>query len=314
MTHGSNNHGGKKRWAIALHGGAGTIPRDSSDPLKQRHIDALRIALTIGREILEQGGSSLDAVEQTVRSMEDCPLFNAARGAAFNREGVNELDAAIMDGRDLSTGAVAAIRYVKNPISLCRRIMEDGEHVLIVGPGAEAYARNASLEMMDSAYFHTDERYAMWQRELESLAAKNGAGATVVQRGTVGAAAVDIFGNVAAATSTGGLTNKLPGRVGDSPIIGAGTFADNATCAVSCTCNGEEFIRKTVASRIAAQMEFKGQSLDDAMRDVVHNRLNADSGGVIGVDALGNAVLHFNSEGMNRGAADSTGRFEVAIW
>ncbi|MEO8378011.1 MAG: isoaspartyl peptidase/L-asparaginase [Candidatus Sumerlaeota bacterium] len=306
MDH-TNNQNGKQRWAIALHGGAGTIPRDSSEHRIQQHISALTEALSIGRRVLQQGGTSIDAVEQVVRSMEDCPLFNAGRGAAFNREGVNELDAAIMDGRDLSTGAVAAIRYVKNPISLCRRIMEDGEHVLMAGAGAEAYARNASLELMDDSYFYTEMRYNQWQRELESTAG-------AVNRGTVGAVAVDVHGNVAAATSTGGLANKLPGRVGDSPIIGAGTFADNASCAISCTGSGEEFIRKTVASRIAMQMEMKGQPLDVAMKDVVMNRLSRDSGGVIGVDALGHAALHYNSEGMNRGVADSSGRFEVAIW
>lgn len=307
MNHGKNCQDGKQHWAIALHGGAGTIPRDSSEARKQQHIVALTEALTIGRDILAQGGTSLDAVEQVVRYLEDCPLFNAGRGAVFNREGVNELDAAIMDGRDLSAGAVAAVRYVKNPISLCRRIMEDGEHVLMAGRGAEAYARNSELELMDDAYFHTEYRYNQWQRELEIPTA-------AVNRGTVGAVAVDVRGNLASATSTGGLANKMPGRVGDSPVIGCGTFADNTTCAISCTGNGEEFIRKTVASRIALQMELKAQSLDDAMKDVVMNRLSRDSGGVIGVDAQGNAVLHYNSAGMNRGAADSTGRFQVAIW
>ncbi|MBI1291699.1 beta-aspartyl-peptidase [bacterium] len=303
------------RWAIAIHGGAGTIARDASPERRRAYLEALEKALAIGRDILASGGTSLDAVEQVVRAMEDDPLFNAGHGAAVNRNGEYELDSCIMDGRTLATGAIAAVRHVRNPISLARRIMEDGEHVLIAGPGGDEYARQAGLETVENSYFFTEDRHQRWQRLQQHQLGRHRAGveAGVVERGTVGAVAVDCDGNIAAATSTGGLTNKLPGRVGDSPLAGVGTYANNATCAVSCTGNGEDFIRNTVAFRVSAGMEYKGLSLDVATEAVI-TRLPAESGGLIAVDRHGNLSLPYNSVGMNRGAADSTGRFQVAIW
>lgn len=300
------------RWTIVIHGGAGTIGRKDGPEREREYLDALARALKVGQDILAQGGTSLDAVEQVVRTMEDDPHFNAGKGAAYTREGKNELDASIMDGRNLATGAVAAVRHVKHPISLSRRIMEDGEHVLMAGTGAEEYARGAGLEMADDEYFRTEERYRRWRRAAERDAVGSEAGE--VEKGTVGAVALDIHGNLAAATSTGGLTNKLPGRIGDSPLAGIGTYADNGSCAISCTGNGEEFIRLTVAFRIAALMRYGGRSLRQAADEVVSKTLSPDSGGIIAVDREGNAVMPFNTRGMNRGAADSTGRFEVAIW
>lgn len=304
-----------QRWAIAIHGGAGTIPRDASTDRQRAYLQSLEKALAVGRDILASGGTSLDAVEQVVRVMEDDPLFNAGHGAAVNRIGEYELDACIMDGRTLATGGVAAIKHVRNPISLARRVMEDDEHVLVAGPGGDEYARRAGLETVENSYFFTEDRYRRWQRLQERDFDRNRVNveAGVVEQGTVGAVAVDIHGNVAAATSTGGLTNKLPGRVGDSPIAGAGNYANNETCAVSCTGNGEDFIRHTVAFRVSAGMEYKDLPLAEAA-DAVVARLPAESGGLIAVDRHGNLALPYNSEGMNRGAADSTGRFQVAIW
>ncbi len=311
----------RKEWAIAIHGGSGTMRRDAGPEREREYLDALDSALTIGRNVLAAGGTSVDAVEAVVRHMEDNPLFNAGRGAAYNRDGMHELDAAIMVGDTKKSGAVAAVREVRNPVTLARFVMDSTMHSLMAGRGAEELADTAGIERVPDDYFHTSMREERWLEENGRGTVSAEAGevepddASLDNRmGTVGAVALDRFGNVAAATSTGGLTNKLPGRVGDSPLIGIGTYADNASCAVSCTGHGEEFIRQTVAFRIAALMELKGESLDTAVTTVVDTKLRQGTGGVIAVDAKGNLSLEFNTRGMYRGAADSDGRFETAIW
>lgn len=302
----------KQRWAVALHGGAGTIERSAVGGREQQYLDALARALSIGKHILQEGGSSLHSVEQVVRALEDDPLFNAGRGAAITRKGEAELDAAIMDGRDRSSGAVAAASIVRNPVCLARRVMEDGEHALIVGAGADDYARRAGVELVQNEYFRTEHRLRQWQRMMGR--GEIGTEAGEVEKGTVGAVALDVHGNLAAATSTGGVTNKLPGRVGDSSLVGIGTYADNETCAISCTGHGEEFIRSTVAFRVAALLEHRHVSLEEAAAAIIFKLLPPSSGGLIAIDRNGAMSLPFNTLGMNRGAADSDGRFEVAIW
>ena len=293
------------KWAIAIHGGAGTIPKTLPEAEKQQYLKSLSAALEIGRDALRQSGTSLDAVEKVVRFLEDDPLFNAGKGAVYTNEGTHELDAAIMDGRDLSCGSVASLKTVKNPISLARLVKEKSPHVFMVGAGAEKFAEEMKVERVPNTYFDTPKRYEQWQATLKK-AEKD--------KDTVGAVALDVHGNLAAATSTGGLTNKRFGRLGDVPVIGAGTYANNRTCAVSATGYGEEFIKHTVAHDISALMEYGGLTLQQAADRVIHQKLKPGDGGVIGVARDGSIALVFNSEGMYRGAADSTGRFEVKIW
>jgi beta-aspartyl-peptidase (threonine type) len=296
-----------QRWALAVHGGAG-VPHGSLSEERQRaYRGSLEAALRSGVAILERGGRSLDAVEQIIRQLEDDPLFNAGKGAVFSNAGINELDASIMDGSTLACGGVAGVTTVKNPISLARLVMERTPHVLLARDGAEQFAQAMDLERVDPAYFFTQDRWDSLER-VKNAAEKRSGG------GTVGAVALDRHGNLAAGTSTGGLTNKMYGRVGDSPIIGAGTYADNTTCAVSATGQGEEFIRHGVARSIAALMELTDLSLQEAADKVVHQRLQPDDGGIIAVDGRGNIAMPFNTAGMFRAAADSDGRFEVAIW
>jgi beta-aspartyl-peptidase (threonine type) len=291
------------RWAIAIHGGAGVIPKEMEVSQREAYLESLERALRLGQSTLEQGGTSLDTVESVIRLLEDDSKFNAGRGAVFNHEGGHELDASIMDGESLACGAVAGVSVVRNPISLARLVMTETPHVLLGGVGAERLAAELGLEPVEQDYFYTQPRWEQLQR---ALVEEGG--------GTVGAVALDRHGNLAAGTSTGGLTNKRFGRIGDSPIIGAGTYADNRTCAISGTGRGEEFIRHNVASRIAALMEFQQLTLVEAAERVVHGRLQPGDGGVIGVDRDGGIAMVFNSQGMYRGAADSSGRFEVAIW
>jgi beta-aspartyl-peptidase (threonine type) len=296
-----------RSWALAVHGGAG-VPRGSlSEEQQSTYRASLEAALRSGVAILERGGSSLDAVEQVVRQLEDDPLFNAGKGAVFSNAGINELDASIMDGSTLACGGVAGVTTVKNPISLARLVMEQTTHVLLAREGAEQFGEEMGVERVEQAYFFTQDRWDRLER-IKNAAKKKPGG------GTVGAVALDRHGNLAAGTSTGGLTNKMYGRVGDSPIIGAGTYADNTTCAVSCTGQGEEFIRHGVARSIAALMELRDLNLQEAADRVVHQRLQPDDGGVIAVDGRGNISMTFNTAGMFRAAADSNGRFEVAIW
>lgn len=302
---------GAPTWALAIHGGAGTIPKSMPDADKQAYLKPLSQALDLGRQVLASGGTSLDAVEKVVRFLEDDPLFNAGKGAVFTHEGTNELDAAIMDGRTLACGSVASLRHIKNPISLARMVMERSPHVFMVGEGAEAFAAEMGVEKVDPKYFFTQRRWDGLQEELRKEKEKQ---PPPKDRDTVGAVALDQHGNLAAATSTGGLTNKRYGRIGDVPVIGAGTYANNRTCAVSATGQGEEFIKHTVAHDISALMEYGGLTLQQAADKVIHQKLKPGDGGVIGVSHDGSIALVFNSEGMYRGAADSNGRFEVKIW
>ena len=301
----------RPRFAIAIHGGAGPILK-SSMTSEQEALYRTRLAeaVEIGYAILETGGSSLDAVEAVVQRLEDDSLFNAGKGAVLNSEGKVELDASIMDGSTLKAGAVAALRHVKNPIRLARAVMEKSEHVFLIGEGAEKFAQEHGLELVDESYFFTEARWQSLQKaKAKDLWEKE-------QHGTVGAVALDQYGNLAAATSTGGLTNKKFGRVGDSPIIGAGTYADNATCAVSATGHGEYFIRAVVAHDIASLMRYKGFSLQDAAAEVVLKKLTAlgGTGGVIALDRYGNIAMPFNTAGMYRAFKVQGGKPFVAIY
>ncbi len=293
----------KPRWAIALHGGAGTIPKDMNPVLVEAYRASLQRGLELGRGILAQGGTSLDAVEAVVQFFEDDSLFNAGKGAVFTHDGTHELDAAIMNGATLACGSVAGVRTVKNPIHLARLVMEQSKHVLLVGEGAEAFARSQGIPAVNNHWFDTRRR----REELRKALAEN-------KFGTVGCVALDTQGHLAAATSTGGLTNKRWGRVGDAPIIGAGTYANDRNCAVSCTGQGEQFIRNTVARDVAALVEYRAMPLADAAHAVIDGKLKPGDGGLIAVSHNGEIALVFNSAGMYRGAADSNGRFEVAIW
>jgi beta-aspartyl-peptidase (threonine type) len=296
-------------WAIALHGGAGTLARDAPAAEQAAYRDALQRALTLGRDRLARGDAALDVCEAVVRMLEDDPLFNAGKGAACNEHGGHELDAAVMDGSTMACGAVAGVQTVRNPVSLARLVMERTPHVLLMGAGAEQFATAMGVERVPNEWFTTPARRAMLDAVLRERARTvPGAGT-----GTVGCCARDRQGRLAAATSTGGLTGKRYGRVGDSPVIGAGTYA-NAWAAVSGTGTGEQFLRHTVARTIAARMEFRGESLDAAAAAVVLRTLDRDDGGVVAVDAAGHAVAVYHSDGMYRGLADSRGRFEVAIF
>lgn len=294
----------KGKYVIVLHGGAGGFPKDASDSLKNAYLNSLSEALSIGKNILENGGSSLDAVEKVINYLEDNPLFNAGKGAVFTSEGKHELDASIMFGKDLSTGAVAGVTIIKNPISLARLVMEKTEHVLFAGKGADELGLKLGVPVVHNSYFHTEEQYNNWLRS--NLPKQSGE--------TVGCVAIDQFGNITAGTSTGGRQNKMPGRVGDSPLINAGTYADNNTCGVSATGIGELFIRYTVAYRISALMEFKGYSLKQACEEVMYKILPEGAGGIIAVDKNGNYEMIFTTSAMFRAVANSDGLFKTEIW
>ncbi|NWF87865.1 MAG: isoaspartyl peptidase/L-asparaginase [Ignavibacteriaceae bacterium] len=299
----SNTSQQAQKFVIVLHGGVGTISKSMPDSLKAQYLNSMAEALTIGKKILQQGGTSLDAVEKVVRYLEDDPMFNAGKGAVYTADGSHELDASIMDGRNLSCGAVASVRNIKNPISLARLVMEKTSHVLLVGDGAESFGKKMNVEFVPNNYFDTPRRYEQWlnfnKQEI---------------KGTVGCVALDIYGNLAAATSTGGMVNKMPGRVGDSPIIGAGTYADNQTCAVSCSGKGELFIKHSVAYSIAALMKYKNYSLKEAANEIIREKITQGDGGLIAVDKDGNYIITYNTSGMFRGAANSSGLFEIKIW
>jgi len=296
----------KEEWAIVIHGGAGGISRESVTPeLDKEYRAALLVALNTGKKILADGGSALDAVEQTIRTMEDNPLFNAGKGAVFTHDGKNELDAAIMDGSDLAAGAIAGVTDIKNPISAARRVMTNSPHVLLTGAGASQFAKEQGLDIVPASYFFTERRF----NELQEILKKD-------KNGTVGCCALDKNGNLAAGTSTGGMANKKYNRVGDAPIIGAGTYANNNSCAVSATGHGEYFIRYTVAHDISALMQYKDLTLKEASELVVNDKLvkAGGSGGVICVDKSGNVSLPFNSTGMFRGFATADGKEEIFIY
>lgn len=316
-------------YAIAIHGGAGALKRAAMTPEKEAaYRAALDSALTIGETILKNGGTPLDAVEQTITYLEDCPLFNAGRGAVFTHEGKNELDASIMDGTTQKAGAVGSVMTVKNPIQLARAVMDKSPHVFLTGRGAEQFAKENGIEITDPKWFFTQERWDVLQEMLKEEEEKTGKrdhlklsdnqSATPNSDGkfgTVGCAALDKNGNLAAGTSTGGMTNKRWNRLGDSPVIGAGTYASNDACAVSCTGHGEYFIRYAVAYDVWALMSYKGLSLADATDLVVNKKLveKGGEGGLIAVDKDGNIALPFNSEGMYRGYA-KPGERKVAIY
>ncbi|WP_082893663.1 isoaspartyl peptidase/L-asparaginase [Rufibacter ruber] len=314
---------------LVIHGGAGTITRKNMTPEREKaYQEVLNQALQTGYAVLKKGGSSLDAVEATVRVMEDSPLFNAGKGAVFTNEGRNELDAAIMDGKTRKAGAIASVTTIRNPISTARAVMEKSEHVMMIGSGAEKFAKEQGQTLVDPGYFRTETRFQQLQRakvkEKPTLdhsdttsSLNNGENIFTEGKkfGTVGAVALDAYGNLAAATSTGGMTNKRYGRVGDAPIIGAGTYADNGTCAVSATGHGEFFIRSVVAYDIAAIMKYKNASVKKAAEEVVNDKLVTfgGEGGVIALDRNGNFAMPFNSEGMYRGYINQK-KSEVLIY
>jgi beta-aspartyl-peptidase (threonine type) len=304
-------------FALAVHGGAGTIdPKDMPALREKAYRQGLEDALRTGHALLKDGGSALDAVEAAVRSLEDCPLFNAGRGAVFNADGQHEMDASIMSGVDLRAGAVAGVQNVKNPVGLARLVMDRSGHVLISGMGAFEFAHQMRVPLEDDQYFFDQFRYDQWQQVKGSDTFQLDHSSGERKFGTVGAVALDQHGNLAASTSTGGMTNKRFQRIGDSPIIGAGTYANNASCAVSCTGHGESFIRAVAAHDVHCLMLYKGLSLQEAVRAVVHDKLPPldGDGGLIALDGAGNIVLDFNCSGMYRGQVGADGMCHTAIW
>jgi beta-aspartyl-peptidase (threonine type) len=300
-------------YGIAVHGGAGTPPRDEIEPARERRYhEGLLAALDAGRTVLERGGSSLDAVTRAVVVLEDDPLFNAGRGAVCTRDGQHELDAAIMEGAALRAGAVCGLRHVRNPIELARVVMERSPFVMLSGAGAEEFALAEGLAFVPNEYFRTVERWQQLQRVLSA----GGSPLPLAHVGTVGAVALDAHGHVAAATSTGGMTAKRYGRIGDSPVIGAGTYADDRACAVSATGHGEIFLRNAVAHDVCARMRYGGASLDQAVHDIVHGELIArgGEGGVIAIDRHGRIAIDCNVEGMFRGSLTAGGEPRTAIF
>jgi beta-aspartyl-peptidase (threonine type) len=312
------------RFTLAVHGGAGTILKEDMTPeLEEAYLTGLQQALQAGFAVLEQGGSAVNAIKATIVMLEDNILFNAGRGSVFTKKGVQEMDAAIMDGSTLEAGAVTGVRNVRNPIELATEVMQNSNHVFLSGKGASDFAIKQGIKLEPDEYFFSQFRYDQWKsirdsdtysldhthQRLEELMRDK-------KFGTVGAVACDQQGHIAAATSTGGMTNKKYGRIGDSPMIGSGTYANNATCGISCTGHGELFIRAVAAHDVSCLMEYKGLSLQRAMEVVVHEKLIAigGEGGMIGVDGLGNAALVFNSQGMYRGWKSSDGVEMVAIY
>ncbi|HEV2109870.1 MAG TPA: isoaspartyl peptidase/L-asparaginase [Gammaproteobacteria bacterium] len=312
--------------AIVIHGGAGTISRKDMTPqMDAQYRAALKQALEAGYAVLKQGGRSLDAVQAAIRVMEDDPLFNAGRGSVFAHNGKNEMDAAVMDGSNLKAGAVAAVEHIKNPIDLARLVMDKTPHVLLISEGAEEFARSQGMPMMPASYFYTQRRWDELQKALKaektggpSASAEQYPGTTARGYGTVGAVALDRRGELAAGTSTGGLTNKYYGRVGDSPIIGAGTYANDSSCGVSGTGTGEYFIRLDLAKTISDLMLYKGMPLAQAADQLVMHDLvqlgGTDTGGAIAMDKDGSIAMPFNTEGMYRGYIDAAGREVVKIY
>lgn len=295
----------KAKWAIILHGGAGNIhPEHLSKEMQHEYQRKLEEAIQKGSDILKNGGTSLQAVETSIRILEDSPLFNAGKGAVFNANGQNEMDASIMDGATGNAGAIAGIRHIKNPISGAIAVMNKSPHVLLIGKGAENFATENGIELTDTSWFYTEKRWKAYEKmKAEKF-------------GTVGCVALDLNGDIVAGTSTGGMTLKMPGRVGDSPIIGAGTYANNNTCGISATGHGEFFIRNVVAYDISAKMEYLGLSLEEASKLVVQEKLKTQdaSGGIIGIDAQGNIVAQFNSTAMFRAYASSEKEIQSAIF
>lgn len=313
-----------QKYTIAIHGGAGTILKEDMTPaLEKAYLEGLQSALNTGYTILEKGGDAIDAVKAAVIVLEDNILFNAGRGSVFTKKGLHEMDASIMNGRTREAGAVAGVRNVRNPIQLAMDVMQHSDHVFLSGEGANEFALSRGLSLEPEAYFFSQFRYDQWkqirdsdeyaldhsQDKLEALMKDK-------KFGTVGAVACDKHGNIAAATSTGGMTNKKYGRIGDTPVIGSGTYASNTTCAISCTGHGEPFIRAVAAYDVSAMMEYKNYTLQQAIGEVVNKKLVAiqGEGGMIGVDAAGNFAMEFNSAGMYRAARCSNGTEKIAIY
>lgn len=306
------------KYSIAIHGGAGTLVQGMMTPEKEKtYKTALELALNKGYEILDNGGCAIDAVEEAVKYLENSHLFNAGKGSVFTHEGTHEMDASIMDGKTLQAGAVSLITGIKNPISLARGVMEKSDHVFLAGDGAMRFADRLGFTLESPEYFHDELRYNQWQEIKDSDAFQLDHSQNKDSKfGTVGAVACDRNGDLAAATSTGGMTNKRWGRVGDSPMIGAGNYANNKTCAVSCTGSGEFFIRGVVAYDVCCLMEYKGLSLEEAAREVIDKRVLeiGGDGGLVAVDAKGNVALPFNTEGMYRAYKTSDSRKEILIY
>lgn len=323
-------------YAIVIHGGAGSILRENlSAEMEAAYREKLTEALKAGEAVLKNGGTSVDAVVETIKIMEDSPLFNAGKGSVFTHDVKNEMDASIMNGKDMAAGAVAGVVTIKNPIEAARAVMQHSKHVMLSGAGAVAFAKEQGMEIVDASYFYTEQRLLQLKKakEKENVVLDHDGGQGISDPahseiefdvtlktddkfGTVGCVALDQHGNVAAGTSTGGMTNKRFGRIGDSPIIGAGTYADNRTCAVSSTGHGEYFIRLAVAKEISAQMEHGGKSLQEAAENVIHKKLEGigGTGGIIAIDANGNIAMPFNTSGMYRGYIDTNGQMEVSIF
>ena len=313
-------------FGIVIHGGAGTIlKKNMTDSLEIAYLEKLEEAIRIGHEILANGGTALDAVTNTINVMEDSSLFNAGKGAVFTHEETNELDASVMDGATLNAGAVAGVQRIKNPIDLAREVMDNSDHVMLSGKGAETFAQERGIELVDPSYFYTEKRYNSLQRIKAKAQAELDHDSKVsfvdpfikdAKFGTVGCAALDKNGNLAAGTSTGGMTNKRWNRIGDAPIIGAGTYANNATCAVSSTGWGEYFIRAMVAYDISALMEYKGLSLQDAAEEVIQKKVPAlgGDGGIVAIDKDGNVAMEFNTAGMYRAHMNAAGELLIRIY
>ncbi len=312
------------KYSIVIHGGAGTILKSDMTPqLEEAYVRGLEEAVLAGKNILEKGGDALDAIQDAIRTLEDNLLFNAGRGSVFTKKGVQEMDAAIMDGKTLKAGAITGVRNVRNPIQLAYEVMAESNHVFLSGKGANDFAIKRGLKLEPDDYFFSQFRYDQWKeirdsdtysldhthQDLNELMKDK-------KFGTVGAVALDMHGNIAAATSTGGMTNKKYGRIGDSPVIGAGTYANNNTCGISCTGHGELFIRSVAAYDVSALMEYKGLSLEEAMNEVVHKKLVSiqGAGGMIGVDAEGNTAMVFNTAGMYRAMMNHKGEKIFGIY
>ncbi|MBN1252779.1 MAG: isoaspartyl peptidase/L-asparaginase [Bacteroidales bacterium] len=309
------NINAQKKYAIVIHGGAGYMTKENLSETKEAaYIEKLNEALLTGKKILENGGTSIETVIEVIKVLENSPLFNAGKGAVFTHEGKNELDASIMDGKTLNAGAVSGVSNIKNPIELANKIMTNSKHVILSGTGASEFAKQQNLETVDPEYFFTEDRWNSLQNILKEE--KKSELNEKEKHGTVGCVVLDTYGNLAAGTSTGGMTNKEFGRIGDSPIIGAGTYANNNTCAVSCTGHGEFFIRYVVAHSISALMEYKNLSLQESASLIINKTLKeaGGDGGLIAVDKNGNIALEFNTQGMFRGYIKSNGEKTVLIY
>jgi beta-aspartyl-peptidase (threonine type) len=298
-----------KKWSVAIHGGAGGAPSSMTPERKTEYEKALLEAIAIGEKMLDNGSTALDAVEKVVIYLENSPLFNAGKGAVKSIDGIHELDAAIMDGSNLKAGAVAGLRDIKNPIKAARLVMDSTAHVLLIGEGASFFAKSMGLEVVENSYFSTKHREEQIKRIQEREEKED-------PRGTVGCVALDIYGNLAAATSTGGMSGKRWGRVGDVPVIGAGTYANNSTVAISGTGHGEYWIRRVVAFDISALMEYKGMTLESAANEVIFNKITpmgGSGGGIIAIDKEGNIVFTFNTGLMHRAWSKSDGEYGVGV-